>query len=255
MPLSLLLALATAQAITQPPDVLVTGATGRLGSLLYQQAKADARIGSVRAFVTNVTRARATLGCQKCDPSEGIYVGDVRNPLALNAAANGVDAVLVAVGASPSDTPAVAKAIEVDGVEVDVDQKELAEAYAAPEPDPPPAPPTPEEGEEAAPAPEAPARRVPVPDERGERWSLEVGDLGPIEEGDEDADDAGSGPPSDDDDDDAIEELAELAKNCTAAERAKKTHRARQLVGEFECSRAVRELESKGMGDLSDVNL
>ena len=44
-------------------------------------------------------------------------MGDVRNPLALNAAANGVDAILVAVGASPSDTPAVAKAIEVDGVE------------------------------------------------------------------------------------------------------------------------------------------
>ena len=117
MPLSLLLALATAQAITQPPDVLVTGATGRLGSLLYAQAKADTRIGNVRAFVTNATKARAALGCQKCDPSEGIYVGDVRNPLALNAAANGVDAVLVAVGASPSDTPAVAKAIEVDGVE------------------------------------------------------------------------------------------------------------------------------------------
>ena len=83
MPLSLLLALATAHAITQPPDVLVTGATGRLGSLLYAQAKADTRIGSVRAFVTNVTHARDTLGCQKCDPSEGIYVGDVRNPLGL----------------------------------------------------------------------------------------------------------------------------------------------------------------------------
>ena len=41
MPLSLLLALATAHAITQPPDVLITGATGRLGSLLYQQATAD----------------------------------------------------------------------------------------------------------------------------------------------------------------------------------------------------------------------
>ena len=60
--ISLLLALATAQAITQPPDVLVTGATGRLGSLLYQQAKADARIGQVRGFVNNVTKARATLG-------------------------------------------------------------------------------------------------------------------------------------------------------------------------------------------------
>ena len=43
------LLLATAQAITQPPDVLITGATGRLGALLYQQAKADPRIGAVRA--------------------------------------------------------------------------------------------------------------------------------------------------------------------------------------------------------------
>ena len=111
------LLLATAQAITQPPDVLITGATGRLGALLYQQAKADPRIGAVRAFVTNATKARAALGCQKCDPSEGIFVGDVRNQLALNAAAKGVDAILVAVGASPSDPPAVAKAIEVDGVE------------------------------------------------------------------------------------------------------------------------------------------
>ena len=59
-------------------------------------------------------------------------------------------------------------------------------------------------------------------------------------------------PDDSDDEGDAPEELAEVAKNMTAAERTKKAHRARQLVGEFECSRAVRELESKGMGDLTD---
>ena len=53
------------------PNVLVTGATGRTGQLLYAALKRDARIGAVKAMVTNVTKARLVLNCSKCDASSG----------------------------------------------------------------------------------------------------------------------------------------------------------------------------------------
>lgn len=109
------------------PNVLITGATGRLGSLLYGQARASADIGSVRAFVTNVTKAKAYLNCSKCDASEGIFVGDVTDKASLAAAMAGVDAVLVAVGASPGDSADKQRAVEFGGVE-----NTVAALYGAP---------------------------------------------------------------------------------------------------------------------------
>merc|ERR1719424_947622 len=40
--------------------VLVTGATGRTGSLLYAKLKADSRVGTIRALVTSLDKARST---------------------------------------------------------------------------------------------------------------------------------------------------------------------------------------------------
>jgi len=108
---------ARAQTQDQKPRVLITGATGRLGSLLYAQAKADERIGAVSALVTNLTLAREYLNCSACDASEGIYLGDVTEPDTLAPAVEDVDSVLIAVGASPDDSADQQKAVEVTGVE------------------------------------------------------------------------------------------------------------------------------------------
>ena len=96
--------------------VLVTGATGRLGALLYRELKS--RGETVRAFVRDADKARTVLGCSTCDESEGIYIGDVTRPSDLHrAVADGtVSTLAVAVGASPNDDKAVQKAVEFDGV-------------------------------------------------------------------------------------------------------------------------------------------
>jgi len=96
--------------------VLVTGATGRTGALLYKELQK--RGETVRAFVRDPNKAKQVLGCQACDESEGIYVGDVTDPENLQRAmADGsVTTLAVAVGASPYTTGNLLKAIEFDSV-------------------------------------------------------------------------------------------------------------------------------------------
>jgi len=77
--------------------VLVTGATGETGSAAYLWLKQHSNV-TVRAFVRDVHKAASKLGCQKCDESEGIYVGDVTKKETLTAAMANVDAVLIAIG-------------------------------------------------------------------------------------------------------------------------------------------------------------
>lgn len=81
------------------PTVLVTGATGRTGSLLYAQLKKQGV--NVRALVRNVTKAREVLGCSKCDASEEIYVGDVTDKASLLPAVTGATALAVVTSAIP----------------------------------------------------------------------------------------------------------------------------------------------------------
>ena len=80
--------------------VLITGCAGRTGSTLYKQLK---RIGSinVRGLVRNITKARQRLGCNKCDASEGIYVGDVTKINTLTDAFTNVDTVIILTGSYP----------------------------------------------------------------------------------------------------------------------------------------------------------
>jgi uncharacterized protein YbjT (DUF2867 family) len=96
--------------------VLVTGATGRLGALLYKELKKKG--ATVRAFVRDAEKARTVLGCSACDEREGIYVGDVTHPEDLqNAMADGsVTTLAVAIGAGYKDPPEVVKAVEFDSV-------------------------------------------------------------------------------------------------------------------------------------------
>ena len=114
---ALLLSAALAMADEQNATVLITGATGRTGSLLFNSLKAH-RV-HVRAFVRSAEKAAEYLNCSKCDESEGIYVGDVNDTAALNHAALGVSAVAICAGVSGngSDTPEEIVAVEFHGVQ------------------------------------------------------------------------------------------------------------------------------------------
>ena len=101
----------------QRPTVLVTGATGRTGVHLYKLLVADGTY-TVRAFVRDVHKARALLGCHACDQSEGIFVGNVSDDAALRAAAHGAQAVAIAVGVGGVNiTQKEAEAVELFGVQ------------------------------------------------------------------------------------------------------------------------------------------
>jgi len=96
--------------------VLVMGATGRTGSLLYKELRNRGQ--DVRAFVRDAEKARDVLGCTACDESEGIYIGDVTDPQTLmHAMADGfVTTLAVAIGAGPQSSPEVQKAVEFDSL-------------------------------------------------------------------------------------------------------------------------------------------
>lgn len=121
MTASLAAVLLLAASVGASDIIVVTGAAGRTGSLIYKQLKADARVSEVRALVTSLTksvkcvasvqshdqhfrnsnlhtprpslflfdRAKSVLGCHRCDQSEGIFVGDVTVPATLDAAFEG----------------------------------------------------------------------------------------------------------------------------------------------------------------------
>ena len=108
-------------------SVVVSGAAGRTGSLLYGYLKADARIGEVRALVFGTgtgtpderKSAASALNCSKCDASEGIYYGDVTVPSSLAPAFAGMDTVAIttAVGSGGFTNDTLTKEVEFDGVE------------------------------------------------------------------------------------------------------------------------------------------
>lgn len=98
------------------PSVLVSGATGRTGSILYKLLKASEDIGEVRALVTNIAAARASLSCDKCDESEGIYTGDVTKPESLTAAVKGINTLAIATGAGDDATVDARRDIDFVGM-------------------------------------------------------------------------------------------------------------------------------------------
>ena len=112
--------LLAATTAATPRTVLVTGATGRTGRLLYAQLKAQSDITEVRALVrssANATnKARAALNCTKCDASEGVFYGDVTIPSTLQEPMAGVDTLAIAVGVV-SYNETLIKAVEFTGVE------------------------------------------------------------------------------------------------------------------------------------------
>jgi uncharacterized protein YbjT (DUF2867 family) len=97
--------------------VLVTGATGRTGSLLYHELRRRG-VSDVRAFVRDIEKARAVLGCVKCDESEGVYIGDVTKAKDLERAMSdgSVTTLAIAVGGSPTSSPDMQRQVEFDSV-------------------------------------------------------------------------------------------------------------------------------------------
>lgn len=97
--------------------VLITGATGRTGSLLYHELKRRG-MSDVRAFVRDAEKAKTVLGCDACDESEGIFVGDLTEPDDVGRAmADGsVKVLAVASGASGRGPTELQRAIEFDAV-------------------------------------------------------------------------------------------------------------------------------------------
>ena len=113
--------LASAAAASPAPKVLVTGASGGTGRLLYQQLKADKRVAEVRALVRagsgEVDKARAALNCTRCDASEGIFYGDVTIPSSLVAPVRGMDTIAITVGVGMTANASLMRAVEFTGVE------------------------------------------------------------------------------------------------------------------------------------------
>lgn len=121
--LHLLLALPPSSSPLPPPShppltVLITGATGRTGSLLYLSLSPLPHL-TVRALVSNRTKASAVLGCGACLPSDGVWEGDVTSPSSLIAPMAGVDVVAIAVGVrgGPMQSSQMARLVEFVGVQ------------------------------------------------------------------------------------------------------------------------------------------
>eukprot|EP00928_Gymnodinium_smaydae_P090644 TRINITY_DN7440_c0_g6_i1.p1 TRINITY_DN7440_c0_g6~~TRINITY_DN7440_c0_g6_i1.p1 ORF type:complete len:287 (+),score=39.99 TRINITY_DN7440_c0_g6_i1:64-924(+) len=86
------------------PVVVVTGATGRTGTLLYKRLKAENQ-WTVRAFVRNGTKAKTALGCVRCDESEGIFEGDLTKPETLGKVMEGASFLAICTSSSPKCGP------------------------------------------------------------------------------------------------------------------------------------------------------
>ena len=88
---------AAAHAGSQP--IVLTGATGRTGNLIYHLMKKHDL--NVRALVRNASKARDKLGCVKCDESEGIFEGDITVADSLTPVMEGASAIVIATSAVP----------------------------------------------------------------------------------------------------------------------------------------------------------
>jgi hypothetical protein len=86
-------------AVASREVVLVTGATGRTGRLVYG-GLVDAGYDT-RALVRSQGRAWEVLGCGACGEAEGVYVGDVTDAGSLGPPMRGVDKLVILTSSVP----------------------------------------------------------------------------------------------------------------------------------------------------------
>jgi len=79
--------------------IVITGATGRTGSLVYESLKNSGK--SVNALVRSASRAREVLGCGTCDESEGIFIGDIVNKTSLTGVMQDADLLVILASSMP----------------------------------------------------------------------------------------------------------------------------------------------------------
>jgi len=94
------IAFSVGQVSGEKRTVVVTGATGRTGALLYKRLAAAGE-WNVRAFVRNSTKAKALLGCSACDESDGIFVGDITDATSLTHVMEGADTLAITTSSAP----------------------------------------------------------------------------------------------------------------------------------------------------------
>eukprot|EP00971_Amphidinium_carterae_P086350 1708947-Amphidinium_carterae.1 len=87
----------------EPQTVVVTGATGRTGALVYKSfTSASSLLGwKVRGLVRNATKAKEVLGCGDCTEKEGIFVGDITTPETLAPLMRGATVLVIATSSVP----------------------------------------------------------------------------------------------------------------------------------------------------------
>jgi hypothetical protein len=76
--------------------VVITGATGHTGSMVYLSLEKEGM--TVRGLVRNATKAKSVLGCNACDESEGIFVGDITKQETMAAAMANADTLVITTG-------------------------------------------------------------------------------------------------------------------------------------------------------------
>jgi len=86
--------LAVSLSFAESRTVVVTGATGRTGSSVYLALKAQGV--DVRGLVRDTQKAHDRLGCDKCDESEGIFVGDIKDASSMSGLMEGADGLVIA---------------------------------------------------------------------------------------------------------------------------------------------------------------
>jgi len=108
-PLLYAITIALVQSVPMPSlsseSVLVVGATGRTGRILYNQLAQSQDFNVRGTYYRNITNAREVLHCGACTQAEGIFQVDVTDPLSLTAAFTGVKRVAIVAGSFPSAYP------------------------------------------------------------------------------------------------------------------------------------------------------
>jgi catechol 2,3-dioxygenase-like lactoylglutathione lyase family enzyme len=86
-------------AIVRRKTVLLTGATGRTGRLVYSKL-VDAGY-NVRALIRSRSKAGEVLGCGACAETDGAFIGDVTDIDSLSAPMRGVDILVILTSSVP----------------------------------------------------------------------------------------------------------------------------------------------------------
>ncbi|PZO39301.1 MAG: NAD(P)-dependent oxidoreductase [Shackletoniella antarctica] len=82
--------------MTNPLHVLVTGATGRTGSIVVQKLRQRPEQFVAKGFARSEAKTKELFGS-----TEGFYLGDISDPGRLNAALEGGDALVILTSAVP----------------------------------------------------------------------------------------------------------------------------------------------------------